>query len=117
MMNDQGRTLSNFKTSNTYNEEMRFLNGIYRDDEYRLFLQTYGAQISKQEFLNYKASNLNTCMPTDCVHVYPTSPLSIDFINERLAYDSIFNPKTNEKYKFLRKCKIYKDYTLNNQCQ
>jgi len=116
MMNDQGRTLSNFKTSNTINEEMRYLNGIYRDDDYRSFLQNNGKQIAFEEYQAYRASNLNTCLPTDCVHKYPTSPTSIDFINERLAYDSIFNPKTNEQYKYLRQCQIFKDFTLNPDC-
>lgn len=116
MMNDQGRTLTNFKTSNTYNEEMRYLNGIYRDDDYRLFLQNYGKQIAFKEFENYKAKNMNNCGPVDCVHVYPTSPMTMDFINERLAYDSIQNPATNAQYKNLRKCTVYKDYTLNPNC-
>lgn len=116
MMNDQGRTLSNFKTNNTIDEEIRYLNGIYRDDTYREFLQNNGKQIAYKEFQNYKKSNMSTCKPTDCVHVYPTSPRTIDFIKERLAYDSIFNPATNEKYRYLRQCRIYKDYTLNAEC-
>lgn len=116
IMNDQGRNLANFKTSNTYNEEMRYLNGIYRDDDYRLFLQNYGKQIAYKEFQNLRAANLATCEPTDCVHIYPTSPMTMDFINERLAYDSIQDPRTNEQYKKLRRCTIYKDYTLNPSC-
>jgi hypothetical protein len=116
MMNDQGRTLSNFKTSNKINEEIRFLNGIYRDDEYRLFLQNNAKKIAFQEFQNYRAANFNTCLPSDCVHNYPTSPMSMDFITERLAYDSIFDPKTNAQYKYLRQCKTYQDYTLNPDC-
>jgi len=116
MMNDQGRNLTNFKTSNTYNEEMRYLNGVYRDDDYRLFLQNYGKQIAFKQFQSLRNANLATCEPTDCVHIYPTSPMTMDFINERLAYDSIQDPRTNEQYKNLRRCIIYKDYTLNPSC-
>lgn len=109
-MDDHGRFLSNFKNDTLYNEEIRYLNGIYRDDEYRLFLQINGNKIITDEFNYYKNKYANHCNGKYLVHMYPTSPTSLDFINERLVYDNYM--KTG--IAFPRP--DFKDFVLNPNC-
>ncbi|ARF10552.1 hypothetical protein Hokovirus_2_79 [Hokovirus HKV1] len=101
-MSDQGRSLSNFKVSNRYNEEIRILNGIYRDDEYRQFLQRNGEAIMKSDTQYYKSINSDNCQNKLKVHVYPISPTTVDFINERKNYDFIMNPQNTLDSKLAR---------------
>lgn len=101
-MEDQGRSLSNFKTSTRYNEELRYLNGIYRDDDYRAFLQNNGETIMKLDTAYYKSLNTDTCQNRLKVHMYPTNPTTVDFITERSNYDFIMDPKVDMNAKVAR---------------
>ena len=69
MMEDQGRQLGDFKTATRRNEYIKYINDIWRDDQYRLFLQLNGKQIMDREW-NYHKEN-NSCWVNECVHNYP----------------------------------------------
>jgi len=111
MMNDQGRHLGDFKTATRRNEYIKYIGDIYRDDQYRLFLQQNGAEFMNKEW-NYHKKN-NSCWISDCVHVYPLRSSPRHFVQEMEAYNSIYNRKTNKKLEPMRKCYPYKDYRLN----
>jgi hypothetical protein len=111
MMEDQGRHLGDFKSSTRRNEYIKYINGIWRDDQYRLFLQTNGREILDREW-NYQRQN-NSCWVNDCVHNYPLRQTNAEFVQERLAYDSIFNLNTNKQLAPMRQCKQYDDFRLN----
>jgi hypothetical protein len=111
MMEDQGRPLSDFKSSTRRNEYIKYINDIWRDDEYRLFLQKNGKEIMDREFAYHKQNN--SCFVNPCVHIYPTRQSPRQFVQERQAYDSIFNLKTNKQFANLRVCPPYADYRLN----
>jgi hypothetical protein len=111
MMEDFGRQFTDYQTATRKNEYIKYINDIWRDDQYRLFLQLNGKDIMDREFMYAKKNN--SCWVNDCVHNYPTRQEPRQFAQEREAYDSIFNIKTNKKYAPLRQCKKYKDYRLN----
>lgn len=66
---DDGRFTTNYKTSSCYNEYIKYVNGITRDDDYRLFLQTNADKLMDAEWL-YLRKNYS-CWNNACVHNYP----------------------------------------------
>lgn len=105
------RNLGDYKTATRTNEYIKYVNDIYRDDQYRLFLQLNGKEIADREFAYNK--RYNSCWVNDCVHIYPTRQAPQHFAQEREAYDSIFNINTNKQMAPLRQCIRYRDYRLN----
>jgi hypothetical protein len=112
MMNDQGRHLTDFRSETCRNEFIKYVNDIYRDDQYRLFLQLNGKEIMDNEWKYNKQRN--SCWVNDCVHKYPTRSNPRHFVQEMEAYNSIFDIKTNKKMAPMRECYSYKDYRLSN---
>lgn len=110
-MSDQGRHLGDYKTATRRNEYIKYINDIWRDDQYRVFLQLNGKEILDKEWEYHKRRN--RCFVNDCVHNYPTRVNPRHFRQEMEAYNSIFNLRTNEALAPMRKCKPYKDFRLN----
>lgn len=101
-MEDQGRQLSDFQTSTRRNEYIKYVNDIYRDDQYRLFLQNNGKEIMDREWEYHKTHD--KCWVNYCIHDYPTRVLPNQMVHERQVYDSISNPSTNQKFAKDRQC-------------
>jgi hypothetical protein len=110
-MEDQGRHLGDFKTATRRNEYIKYINDIHRDDQYRLFLQSNGTELLDNMWKYQK--KYNKCFVNDCIHHYPTRTNPRQFVQEREAYDSIFNLKTNKPLAPMRQCNKYEDYRLN----
>lgn len=68
-MND-GHFITNYKTASCYNEYIKYANGIVRDDDYRLFLQTNATKIMDSEWLKLKKND--SCWNNAYVHKYNT---------------------------------------------
>ena len=111
MMSDQGRHLGDYKTATRRNEYIKYINDIWRDDQYRLFLQLNGKEILDKEWAYHRKNN--SCWSNDCIHNYPTRSLPRHLVQEREAYDSIYDLKTNQSLAPLRKCPKYNDFRLN----
>src|SRR5690606_28863493 len=111
MMEDGGRHMNDYQSATRRNEYIKYVNDIWRDDQYRLFLQLNGKEIMDREWA-YNRQN-NSCWVNDCVHNYPTRQNPRQFFQEREAYDSIFNLKTNKEMAPLRQCRKYRDFRLN----
>lgn len=110
MMQDQGRHLSDFQTATRRNEYIKYMNGVWRDDQYRSFLQSNAKVILDREWDYHKTHN--KCWENECVHNYPTRMSPRLFQQEREAYDSKYNPNTNKSMAHMRKCNNYKDYRM-----
>ena len=106
-----GRHLRDFKTATRRNEYIKYINDIWRDDQYRLFLQLNGKQIMDREWNFHKATN--SCWVNECAHNYPTRVNNRLMWQEREIYDSQYNPCTNEKLAKMRQCPKFQDYRLN----
>ncbi len=111
MMEDQGRHLGDFKTATRRNEYIKYINDIWRDDQYRLFLQLNGKEILDREWAYHK--KYNSCWVNDCIHNYPTRQSPRHFAQEREAFDSIYNLRTNKVMEPMRKCTKHRDFRLN----
>ena len=101
------RDLTNYKSNSMVNEYIKYENGITRDDDYRLFLQTNADKIMDSEWL-YLRQNYS-CFNNACVHDYPLRMNPKLFVQERERADSLF------KKKFLSndlKCQQFADYRM-----
>lgn len=107
-MEDQGRHLGDFQSATRRNEYIKYINDIYRDDQYRLFLQTNGKEMMDKEWAYH--NKYNRCWDGGCIHNYPTRSLPRQMVLERIAYDSMSNANTYAKLAPLRQCKKYDDY-------
>lgn len=105
-----GRMLGDYKPSTWRNEYIRQVNGIYRDDQYRYFLQTQGKELLEKEWDFYR--NNSSCWTSPCVHKYPTRVTNYDFVHEMQTYNSIFDLNTNEEMAPERRCVKYKDFRM-----
>lgn len=111
MMEDGGRHLGDFQTATRRNEYIKYINDIWRDDQYRVFLQKNGKEILDREWKFHKENN--SCYVNDCVHHYPTRSLPRHFVQERQAHDSRFHLQDRNKMTPMRRCVKYNDYRLN----
>ena len=68
-MND-GRFLTDYRSQDTINQSIQKMNGIVRDDDYRVFLQqNAGTIMDRQWDISRKTQS---CHTNACLHNYPT---------------------------------------------
>ena len=97
-----GRLFTDYRSNIRVNEYLKYVNGINRDDDYRLFLQSNAEKILDDQWENEVANKLRSA--NDCVHNYPTTMSGSLFREERIAADS--KEKTNGQYP----CRKFRDY-------
>ena len=105
-MND-GRFITNYKSSTCINEYIKYVNGITRDDEYRLFLQLNANQMMDSEWIYLRQND--SCWNNACVHKYPLRMDPRDFTQERLNANMLFK---NDTLPIKFECKNRDDYRL-----
>ncbi len=103
-----GRFITNYKTASSYNEYIKFENGITRDDDYRLYLQLNAEKIMDNEWLITRKDN--SCWNNACVHKYPLRMDPKDFTKERLNANLLFKSK---ELPDSFKCISYADYRMD----
>ena len=106
-----GRDFGDYQSATRRNEYIKYVNDIYRDDQYRLFLQTNGTELLDNMW-NYQR-RYNSCPVQTCVHHYPLRTNPRQMVQEREAYDSIYNMNTNAQMAQFRECVPMNDYRLN----
>jgi hypothetical protein len=101
------RIFTDYRSSTTREHYNRTINGIVRDDDYRIFLQTNAEKIIDNEW-NYNKTN-NSCFPNDCIHNYSTRTTSDEHNEEHRVYNAVKSGKQSAK------CSNLQDYrmTLN----
>ena len=101
------RDLTNYKTPSMINEYIKYENGIVRDDDYRLFLQTNAEKMMDSEWLFLRENY--SCFNNACVHNYPLRMNPKMFTEERKKADSLFKDKIlNDNLK----CPKFADYRM-----
>ena len=80
-----GRLFGDFKTATRRNEQIKYVNNVYRDDEYRQLLQRNGVEIMRQNANLYKKQQ---CSASACVHQYPTRVTPAQQREELAAYNA-----------------------------
>jgi hypothetical protein len=104
---DDGRFTTNYKTSSTIEEYIKYVNGITRDDDYRLFLQLNATKMMDSEWMWFRKND--SCWNNACVHNYPLRMDPKDFEQERLKANMLFQTKQLPDN---LKCPVYSDYRL-----
>lgn len=115
-MSDQGRHLTDFRSTTVRDEYLKSQAGIYRDDDFRLHLQQNATKMMNNAH-NYHLTD-NRCWVNDCVHKYPTRCNIITLAHEKKVYDSLTDLNTKKELSPYRKCaapKHYRMYPVNNR--
>lgn len=102
---DDGRFTTNYKTASCINEYIKYVNGITRDDDYRLFLQMNADRLMDSEWIYLRQND--SCWNNACVHKYPLRMDPRDFAQERLNANLLFQTKVLPDG---LKCARYADY-------
>ena len=105
---DDGRFTTNYKSSSTTNEYIKYMNGLTRDDDYRLFLQINADKLMDSEWLYLRKND--SCWNNACVHHYPLR------MDPRLFSQVIENANMLFEKKELPnsfKCMDYSDYRMS----
>lgn len=101
-----GRLFTEHRASVYVDEHVKAMNGITRDDNYRMFLQENGEKIANKEW-DYMKDN-KSCFVNECVHNYPTRVNPPWFEEELNNYNQLANP--NHQPKFV--CKPLNDFRM-----
>jgi hypothetical protein len=106
MMSD-GRLFTDYRSSVRTNEHLKRINGIKRDDEYRLFLQNNAKKIMDNQWATMR--KYKSCWSNQCVHNYPVRMHYPWFSEERKKADSLHDPNG----KNIHVCPKLDDYRAN----
>ncbi len=104
---DDGRFTTNYKTDTCINEYIKYVNGITRDDDYRLFLQLNATKMMDSEWIYFRQND--SCWNNACVHNYPLRMDPRNFAKERQNANLLF--KTNQLPPDLQ-CQKFADYRM-----
>lgn len=104
LMSD-GRLFTDYRTPTRREEHIKYMNGVTRNDDYRMFLQQNAETIMDREWDSIKQTK--SCNVNECIHNYPTRVNPPWFVEEINNFDSL--PKKNRK-KFT--CAPENDYRL-----
>jgi hypothetical protein len=105
-----GRHMTDYRPHTLLEEQIKYVNGITRDDEARLFLQGNAERIVDREWEYLKKNN--SCWLNECVHKYPTRMYPPWFSDELKNYNSLADPNHQP---FL--CASYGDYRMTETKQ
>lgn len=106
---DDGRLFTDYRTAVRREETNKYINGIIRDDEMRMFYQDNAETIMDNIWQYNKKTN--SCWVNECVHNYPTRVFPPWFVTERKAYNETHKPVASRKVVY--KCPAMNDYRLS----
>jgi hypothetical protein len=103
-----GRLFTDYRTATRREEYVKYINNIVRDDEYRMFQQCNADSIMDGEW-KFNKSN-KSCQVQECIHTYPTRMYPPWFVEQRLKYDSLYDPNRKTRYD----CSPKPDYRMTH---
>lgn len=109
---EDGRFLTDYRTSNTREQYIKSINGFVRDDEYRMFLQQNGEQILDKEWTHLKDKNL--CATKCCVHTSPTRSTHGTSYEELKKYNAVKTGRITESDSSYPVCEAMPDYRITH---
>lgn len=106
-MND-ARFLADYRTPTVREQFNKSINGITRDDDYRLFLQQNAERIMDTEWVYYRKTN--SCSPNVCIHQnYPTRSNPANDNAEMKLHNDVRTGKTPSGQP---ECRKHEDYRM-----
>jgi hypothetical protein len=110
-MND-GRFLQDFRTADRREQYIKHINGIVRDDDYRMFLQQNGAKVMDKEWEILRKTQ--SCFTNACIHNYPTRTSPGSNYEELQIYNAVRTNKLKKSNKYYPHCKQMPDYRMSH---
>lgn len=109
------RKMTDYADSTTRNQFIKNINGIWRDDEYRLYLQKEGKTMMD---IDWNYNKKNGCRVNPCVNsMFSLVQTPADMIKQRILNDSVLDnnidPSIKAELAQYIKCTKYPDYRLN----
>jgi len=98
---------TDYRQSNRREQYIRNINGIVRDDDFRLFYQGNAEKIMNAEW-KYMKQNFG-CQENYCFHNLPTRPPHGAFYTEMKTYNDV---KSGKQTTNLPVCKKFEDYRM-----
>lgn len=84
---DDGRFITDYRPADTVNLRIMALNGIHRDDDYRMFLQKNASQIMDNQWRVTRQTQ--SCHTNACIHNYPTRSTNRMNYEELKTYNAV----------------------------
>lgn len=107
MMSD-GRLFTDYRTSHRREMYNKAINGIVRDDDYRMFLQNKAETIMDRTWDFTKKTS--SCAPNVCIHTHPTRSTPTLNYEEMRLYNAV---RTGKYLKKMPACKKLSDYRMS----
>ena len=89
---EDGHFITEYRNNTRINEYIKYLNGIERDDDYRMFLQKNGKDIMDKEWDFLK--NTQSCWTNSIIHDYPSRMDPRKLNEELLRYNMRYSKGT-----------------------
>lgn len=100
-----GRIFTDYRPHTQMEEQIKFVNGLTRDDEARMFLQRNAETIMNKEWDYNKSSN--SCWKSECIHKYGTYISPQEMVEQMNNYN-----KLGERLRAPFTCPTVKDYRM-----
>lgn len=107
---EDGRHVTDYRPHTQLEEQIKYINGIVRDDEARIFLQANAEKIMNNEWEHLRQTR--SCWVNECIHKYPNLMYPPWFSEELYNYNNLSNPRRP----FLN-CPSYPDYRMTQLAQ
>jgi hypothetical protein len=107
MMSD-GRLFTDYRTPHRREQYNKTINGIVRDDDYRMFLQNNAEDIMDRTWEHAKQTS--SCTQNVCIHTYPTRTTPGYNYEEMRLYNAV---RTGKGLKKVPLCKKLSDYRMS----
>jgi hypothetical protein len=109
---DDARFLTDYRTANTREQNIKMINGFVNDDEYRMFLQTNGETLMDRQWDVIKTTN--SCKTNCCIHTDPTRSNNGMIYNEMKRYNAVRTGTIDKNNSNYPSCPVYFDYRMSN---
>ena len=106
-----GRIFGEFKTATRRNEYIKYVNGIYSNDQYRLFLQENGLKLADNVFKYHKMND--TCRVNPFIHNHKTTRVTPEEMAEEMRRHNERAMNNHKSTKRNNGCIRHKDFRLN----
>jgi len=109
---EDGRFLTDYRQADTREQYIRTINGITRDDDYRMFLQGNGESIIDREWDILRRTQ--SCQTNCCIHNYPTRTTPGSNYEELNLYNAVRTNRLKPTDNIYPRCSKKSDYRLTH---
>lgn len=102
--------ITDYRPADTINQNIMRMNGIVRDDDYRMMLQQNAESIMDRQFTVLR--DMYSCQTNCCIHNYPTRTSPGSNYNELKLYNAVRSNQIKRGDKNYPACQNGADYRM-----